>query len=131
MRYVPIPHCLLEQYRKNRVTQFQLQNHAIAVQPLDTKIRHDAYINVPYPFILGGTLAGKVVAVGDKVQNLKVGDRVVSDTPIYKKRDVRYGGWQKFVVGREGFSAKVMLLSCFSIKGGRANSCELDWRCAF
>jgi len=88
-------------------THINLQNHAIAVQPIDAKIRHDAYINVPYPFILGGTLAGTVVALGDKVQNLKVGDRVVSDTPIYKKRDVRYGGWQKFVVGRESSTAKV------------------------
>ena len=69
---------------------------------------------------MGATLAGKVVTVGDKVQNLKVGDRVVSDTPIYKKRDVRFGGWQKFVVGKEASSAKVCFVSGF---GGELELC--------
>jgi hypothetical protein len=31
----------------------------------------------------------------------------VSDTPVYQKRETRFGGWQRFVVGREGLSAKV------------------------
>jgi NADPH:quinone reductase-like Zn-dependent oxidoreductase len=48
-----------------------------------------------------------VVAIGDKVKEIKVGSRVVSDTPIYKKRETKYGGWQKFVVGRESVSAKI------------------------
>jgi len=84
-----------------------IKNEAIAIQPFDARVRHDAYININYPFILGGTLAGTIVAVGENVKILKVGDRVVSDTPVYKARETRYGGWQKYVVGREGLSAKI------------------------
>jgi NADPH:quinone reductase-like Zn-dependent oxidoreductase len=84
------------------------QNEAIAIQPFDARIRRDAYItSIKYPFILGGTIAGTVVAVGDKVTKFQVGDRVVSDTPVYKKRETKYGGWQKYVVGRESISSNI------------------------
>lgn len=48
-----------------------------------------------------------MVAIGDKVTKFQVGDRVVSDTPVYKKRETKYGGWQKYVVGSESISAKI------------------------
>lgn len=90
-----------------------MQNEAIAIQPLDALIRRDAYISsIKYPFILGGTIAGTIIAVGAGVTHLKVGDRVVSDTPVYTQRDTRFGGWQKFVVGKAGWSAKVSSEIC-------------------
>ena len=45
------------------------------------------------------------------MKGLKVGDRVVSDTPLYSKRETRFGGWQRFVVGKAALSAKV----CFAV----------------
>ena len=86
----------------------QAKNHAIAIQPLDARIRRDAYIKVNYPFILGSTIAGVIVKIGENVTTLTIGDRVVSDTPLYSKRETKYGGWQKFVVGKEGLSSKVI-----------------------
>ena len=91
-----------------KLTKFRLQNEAIAIQPFDAEIRRNAYISsIKYPFILGGTVAGTIVEIGPDVTHFKVGDRVVSDTPVYKKRETRFGGWQKFVVGKAGLSAKV------------------------
>lgn len=47
------------------------------------------------------------MAIGSEVTKFQVGDRVVSDTPVYSKRETKYGGWQKYVVGKEGISAKI------------------------
>jgi NADPH:quinone reductase-like Zn-dependent oxidoreductase len=86
----------------------QSQNQAIALQPFDARVRKEAYIKLNYPFILGATCAGTIAAIGQYVPStFAIGDRVVSDTPVYKKRETRYGGWQKYVVGRAGLTAKV------------------------
>ena len=88
--------------------RFYFQNEAIAIQPFDAHNRRDAYISsLKYPFILGGTVAGTIIEIGPDVHNFKIGDRVVSDTPVYGKRETKYGGWQKYVVGKAGLSAKV------------------------
>jgi hypothetical protein len=97
-----------------KLMKLPLQNEAIAIQPFDAQNRRDAYISsIKYPFILGATVAGTIIEIGPDVRHLKVGDRVVSDTPVYKKRETRYGGWQKYVVGKAGLSAKA---SCFEHK---------------
>jgi NADPH:quinone reductase-like Zn-dependent oxidoreductase len=84
------------------------QNHAIALQPFDARVRREAYIKINYPFILGATCAGTIVALGQNVPStLALADRVVSDTPVYRERETRYGGWQKYVVGKAGLTAKV------------------------
>lgn len=91
-----------------KLMELHLQNEAIAVQPFDAQIRRDAYISsIKYPFILGSTVSGTIVAIGADVHHLKIGDRVVSDTPVYKRRETQYGGWQKYLVGKAGLSAKV------------------------
>jgi NADPH:quinone reductase-like Zn-dependent oxidoreductase len=52
-----------------------------------------------------------VARVGPDVETLKVGDRVVSDTPVYARKmeegATRWGGWQKYVVGRVETTAEV------------------------
>ena len=51
--------------------------NAVSVNPIDTYIRNGAnYWELPKPYIPGADLAGEVVAVGQSVTNLKVGDRV-------------------------------------------------------
>jgi NADPH:quinone reductase len=50
---------------------------AVAVNPVDTYIRSGAIqMPLPFPFIVGCDLAGKVEAVGPEVKRLKPGDRV-------------------------------------------------------
>ena len=84
------------------------QNQAVSIQPFDARIRAEAYVNVPYPFILGNTVAGTVEAVGPDVTAFKVGDRVVSDTPTYAhKETTKWGGWQQYVVGKAATTAEV------------------------
>lgn len=52
-------------------------------------------------------MVGVVEAVGSSVTKFKKGDRVVSDTPNYQLKQTKYGGWQKYVVGREATTAKL------------------------
>ncbi|MES1955990.1 zinc-binding alcohol dehydrogenase family protein [Salinisphaera hydrothermalis] len=49
---------------------------ALAVNPVDTKVRAGALGELEQPTILGWDAVGKVEAVGDEVENFKVGDRV-------------------------------------------------------
>lgn len=50
---------------------------AVSVNPIDTYIRNGAnYWELPKPYILGGDVAGTVVAVGPEATRFKVGDRV-------------------------------------------------------
>ncbi|KAI9369430.1 chaperonin 10-like protein [Aspergillus egyptiacus] len=84
-----------------------IENRAVAIQPFDANVRARAYVDVPYPFILGNGVAGIVHEVGPAVTRFKKGDRVVSDTPTYQLKESKYGGWQKFVVSREATTAKI------------------------
>ncbi|PYH68329.1 zinc-binding alcohol dehydrogenase family protein [Aspergillus vadensis CBS 113365] len=90
-----------------------IENHAVAIQPLDANIRAQAYVDVPYPFILGNGVAGIVHEVGSSVTKFKKGDRVVSDTPTYQLKETKYGGWQKYVVTREATTAKIPASTTF------------------
>lgn len=50
---------------------------AVSVNPIDTYIRNGAnYWELPKPYILGGDVAGTVVAVGPEATRFQVGDRV-------------------------------------------------------
>jgi NADPH:quinone reductase-like Zn-dependent oxidoreductase len=88
-----------------------MQNEAVAIQPFDALIRRDAYIDLPYPFILGNGVAGTIVALGPDAAAFKVGDRVVSDTSVYRVRETKYGGWQRFVVGNASRTVNVCCLN--------------------
>lgn len=57
--------------------QVLVRTSAVAVNPIDTYIRGGAkYWDLPLPFIVGCDLAGTVEAVGPRVTEFKVGDRV-------------------------------------------------------
>ncbi|KAL3477203.1 chaperonin 10-like protein [Aspergillus californicus] len=84
-----------------------IQNHAIAIQPFDANVRGNAYIPVPYPFILGNGTAGIVEEVGSGITRFKKGDRVVSDTPTYQLKEAKYGAWQKYVVTKDATTARI------------------------
>lgn len=44
---------------------------------------------------------------GQGVSKFNKGDRVVVDTPSYNARESKYGGWQKYVVGKQATAAKI------------------------
>lgn len=83
------------------------QNEAVAIQPFDAYVRGRAYIDVPYPFILGNGVAGTVEEVGPGVTRFKKGDRVMSDTPAYQAKATKYGAWQKYVISRGATTAHI------------------------
>lgn len=70
-------------------------------------------MELPYPFILGNGVAGVVEDVGPSVTRFAKGDRVVSDTPSYRAKEPKYGGWQKYVVSREATTAKIPTSTTF------------------
>ncbi|RDW88361.1 hypothetical protein BP6252_00393 [Coleophoma cylindrospora] len=75
---------------------------ACALQPADAKVAKLAVLPVAYPTILGSPVAGFVEAVGEGVQKVKVGDRVVASTSIFEKGgDERWGGVQRFAIVSE------------------------------
>ena len=88
-----------------------MQNEAIAIQPFDARSRRDAYIDLPYPFVLGNGVAGTIVARGSDALGFTVGDRVVADTSVYRTRETKYGGWQRFVVGNASHTVNVCCLN--------------------
>lgn len=49
---------------------------ALAVNPVDTKVRAGALGDLEQPTIIGWDAVGKIEAVGDEVENFKAGDRV-------------------------------------------------------
>lgn len=87
------------------------QNEAVCIQHFDAQIRHDGYIkSIPYPFILGNTIAGTIVEIGPDVKDFAVGDRVTSDTAAYKRHQTRNGAWQQYVVADAGWATKVEIV---------------------
>ena len=54
-----------------------IRTGAVSVNPIDTYIRSGMVtVKLPFPYIVGSDIAGTVEAVGDKVEDLKPGDRV-------------------------------------------------------
>ncbi|RAR09013.1 oxidoreductase domain containing protein [Stemphylium lycopersici] len=91
-----------------------IRNHAVAIQPLDTKILIAGYgpaAQLNYPAVLGTSGAGIVEKLGEGVQTLAVGDRVVFDTKAYVRvgENQRTGTWQQLVIGEVPFEQAVLV----------------------
>jgi NADPH2:quinone reductase len=56
--------------------EVQLRHHAIGLNFIDTYFRTGLYPAPGFPFVLGNEAAGEVIALGEGVSGLKVGDRV-------------------------------------------------------
>ncbi|POY72690.1 hypothetical protein BMF94_4519 [Rhodotorula taiwanensis] len=95
--------------------------HSVSVQPVDWKgrrfrssprsdsreshsrlrslqIQDYGYFVKSYPFVLGSDVAGEVVQVGEGVNNLKDGDRVLGFSKALATGDSRHASFQKFSV---------------------------------
>ncbi|KAE8867256.1 hypothetical protein PTNB73_05350 [Pyrenophora teres f. teres] len=89
-----------------------IRNHAVALQPLDTKMLLAGYgpaAKLIYPAVLGTSGAGVIQAVGGDVVGLSVGDRVVFDTKAYVdvEQNRRTGTWQEVVACNTKSVAKI------------------------
>jgi NADPH2:quinone reductase len=74
--------------------------HAAGLNFPDSLIIQDKYqIKAPLPFAPGGELSGTVVAVGEGVQRLRVGDRVAALT--------HWGGFANYAVAQEARTTRV------------------------
>src|SRR5712672_1514797 len=63
--------------------QIKIKNHACGVNFIDTYFRMGMYPSpVGMPFVSGNEGAGEVIALGDGVTDLKVGDRVGYVVPL-------------------------------------------------
>ena len=93
-----------------------IRNHAVAIQPLDAKMLiagYGAAAQLNYPAVLGTGGAGIIEEVGEGVQILTVGDRVVFDTKAYVRvgENQQTGTWQQLVV----CDAKTVAKACYKI----------------
>ncbi|KAL0059588.1 hypothetical protein AAF712_013639 [Marasmius tenuissimus] len=70
-----------------------VQVKGVALNPADWKIRDYGFLIEKYPTILGSDVAGDVAKIGEGVQNVKVGDRVIFQA--YFEDD--HAGYQQFV----------------------------------
>jgi NADPH:quinone reductase-like Zn-dependent oxidoreductase len=55
-----------------------IKNAFVAINPVDWKIQEYAPPSQKYPDILGRDIAGEIVAVGEDITRLKVGQRVIA-----------------------------------------------------
>ena len=75
-----------------------VQNHVIAVNPVDGMLQALAFFPLDYPTILGQDVAGEVVSVGPNVTRFKKGDRVVGHAVgMATKRD-QDNGFQAYTI---------------------------------
>ena len=88
-----------------------IQNRAIAINPVDWFIHYTgkALLSfIPYPAILGDDVSGVVHSIGNKVKDLKIGDRITAMClGSTKGHGAREGGLQNYTVVREVLTAKI------------------------
>jgi NADPH:quinone reductase-like Zn-dependent oxidoreductase len=56
--------------------QVLIENHAVSLNPVDYKIAELNFANTTLPAVTGFDVSGRLVAVGKRVKDLKVGDEV-------------------------------------------------------
>ncbi|KAH8602448.1 chaperonin 10-like protein [Bisporella sp. PMI_857] len=59
-----------------------IRAQATSIQPADAKITKAAALKFQYPTILGSPIAGFVEAIGSEVTKVKIGERVIGETPF-------------------------------------------------
>ncbi|KAK3897761.1 chaperonin 10-like protein [Staphylotrichum tortipilum] len=91
----------------NSPSELLLQNHALAVNPIDWKRRAFGIATPSFPLILGSDVAGTVVAVGEGVRKFRVGDRVLASGDGMVSGRMEQAGFQRYTVVGEAVAARV------------------------
>ena len=84
-----------------------VKNSAIAINPIDWKVRVHGWLIQKWPAVLGCDAAGTVVAVGSEVQSFKQGDRVMGHAVSLLSQEPKYGAFQHYVAIEAGKAAKL------------------------
>jgi NADPH:quinone reductase-like Zn-dependent oxidoreductase len=83
-----------------------IKNEVIAFNPVEFKIAKFGIFPIQYPSIIGSTFGGRIEAVGPKVTDFQVGEKVV----VSKKFGIvgnQYGAYQRYVVVGDVMISKV------------------------
>ncbi|CAF4098704.1 unnamed protein product [Rotaria sordida] len=77
--------------------QVLIENHAVALNPIDYKMAATNFANIKLPAVTGFDVSGRIVAVGKNVKDFKVGDEVFGVLSLNSS----YGGGalQQYSVG--------------------------------
>ncbi|KAJ7244626.1 hypothetical protein B0H12DRAFT_1022352, partial [Mycena haematopus] len=85
-----------------------IKNVAAAQNPVDAKLQSLSptydLSQTTFPWTSGGDVAGEVIAVGEDVTNIKVGDRVAS---YLSRKTARHSGYQEFTIGNAPQTFKI------------------------
>lgn len=75
-----------------------VENHAVAVNPVDWMMQYGAYPTGFLPNVLGNDIAGEVVDVGEGVSDFSKGQRVLAHCIGLGTKKPEHGGFQNFTV---------------------------------
>jgi NADPH:quinone reductase-like Zn-dependent oxidoreductase len=84
-----------------------IQNHALAVNPVDGTIQSFAWFPLNYPTILGQDVAGTVAAIGPNVTRFKIGDRVLGHGVGMATKQNQHLGFQAYTVVQTNMASEI------------------------
>ncbi|EHK97054.1 GroES-like protein [Glarea lozoyensis ATCC 20868] len=84
-----------------------IKNCAIAINPIDWKVRDYGWLIKHWPTILGSDAAGVVIDVGSEVHNFKKGDRVIGHGISMISQKPKHGTFQHYVAFEAPKVAKI------------------------
>ena len=84
-----------------------IKNAALAINPIDWKVRDYGWLIQKWPAVLGCDAAGTVVAVGTNVHRFKQGDRIIGHAVSLLSQKPKYGAFQHYVAIEAGKAAKL------------------------
>jgi NADPH:quinone reductase-like Zn-dependent oxidoreductase len=95
-------------YTPPSLSEIVIKNHAVAINPADWIIQDLAIFPLKYPAILGGDVAGEVVAVGSQAASkFAVGDRVIGHALSMGTGQSQHGGFQLYTNLLTNMAAKI------------------------
>jgi NADPH:quinone reductase-like Zn-dependent oxidoreductase len=87
--------------------QVLVRVRAVAINPIDWMLQSDAFMDLPYPFVLGKDAAGEIEAVGSAVTSFKPGDRVLGQSVLLLTLNPSEGTFQELVVMYDNLVSKI------------------------
>ncbi len=114
-----------------RAGEVLVQVAAVAVNAVDTFVRSGSYATeVPFPFVLGRDLAGRVAALGADVDGFRVGDRVWTNSLGHAGRQGATAEYAVVQIAREAGARVIATASASDLDDVRRLGADvaLDYR---